>query len=506
LSGGTIVADYNATGAGASKRITITPSSSPALRAGTYYIAIVVGTAGTTVSGSILGTMTVPCAYSLSPASASVGASGGTGSVAIATAAGCSWQAASGANWISVSPSSGTGPGTLTWSAAANTASAGRTGTVGVGGQTFTLSQAAAAATTNDLVSGGSIEWTLPAVSTASLLHAEYGYRVTVGASVTQLEIFLAVGTAGATVDLYVRYGSDVAVSNGAVVADYSVKGGGTTRRLVIDRGSSPALRAGVYYIGFVVTSLNVATRGTLVTNAGTATQPPAVTDGGVVGAASFIATGVVPGSPFTIFGDGFAASDAGATAVPLPTSLGGVQVRVNGVLCPLFYAGPKQINAQLPYETPAGEAELVVLVNGMASASARFAVYPVGPGIIQYSAANRLRAVAVNQDGVLNGTTAAAARSSVMTVYLVGAGPVKPGQPLVTGSGTPMELRWLDQPYSVTIGGVAAVVDYIGLTPGAVGLYQMNVRVPQALSPGDYPISLKVGQATSNTPFVAVK
>jgi uncharacterized protein (TIGR03437 family) len=141
-----------------------------------------------------------------------------------------------------------------------------------------------------------------------------------------------------------------------------------------------------------------------------------------------------------------------------------------------------------------------------MASASARFAVYPVGPGIIQYSAANRLRAVAVNQDGVLNGTTASAARSSVMTVYLVGAGPVKPGQPLVTGSGTPMELRWLDQPYSVTIGGVAAVVDYIGLTPGAVGLYQMNVRVPQALSPGDYPISLKVGQATSNTPFVAVK
>ena len=44
------------------------------------------------------------CSYAIAPASQSVGASGGTQSVAITSSAGCPWTAASNADWISVGP------------------------------------------------------------------------------------------------------------------------------------------------------------------------------------------------------------------------------------------------------------------------------------------------------------------------------------------------------------------------------------------------------------------
>ena len=38
----------------------------------------------------------------------------------------------------------------------------------------------------------------------------------------------------------------------------------------------------------------------------------------------------------------------------------------------------------------------------------------------------------------------------------------------------------------TLTIGGVPATVNFAGLTPGSVGLYQVNAVVPEGLTPGD--------------------
>jgi hypothetical protein len=88
-----------------------------------------------------------PCAYSISPASATIGANGGAGTaVTVTTAAGCAWTAASNASWLAIaSGASGTGGGTVAYNAAANTG-AQRTGTLTVAGQTFTVTQSAAPA------------------------------------------------------------------------------------------------------------------------------------------------------------------------------------------------------------------------------------------------------------------------------------------------------------------------------------------------------------------------
>lgn len=82
------------------------------------------------------------CTYALSPTSENFGASGGSGSFSVTTSSSCSWTATSNATWITTT-SSGSGNGTVNYSVASNSGSA-RTGTIGVGGQTFTVTQSAA--------------------------------------------------------------------------------------------------------------------------------------------------------------------------------------------------------------------------------------------------------------------------------------------------------------------------------------------------------------------------
>jgi hypothetical protein len=85
---------------------------------------------------------TTSCTYTLTPTSQSVGSGATAGSFAVTTSAGCAWTATSSAAWLTTS-SSGTGSGTVSYSAAVNTGGA-RSATITVAGQVFTLNQAAA--------------------------------------------------------------------------------------------------------------------------------------------------------------------------------------------------------------------------------------------------------------------------------------------------------------------------------------------------------------------------
>jgi hypothetical protein len=85
----------------------------------------------------------VSCIFSISPTSQSFGYSGGTDSIGVTAAApDCSWTATNNDGWINVtSGTSGSGNGTVNYSVAANSGAA-RTGTLTIGGQTFTVTQA----------------------------------------------------------------------------------------------------------------------------------------------------------------------------------------------------------------------------------------------------------------------------------------------------------------------------------------------------------------------------
>jgi hypothetical protein len=90
-------------------------------------------------------TMTVtqpaPCGFSLSATTASIPSTAGGGSVNVNAGAGCAWTATADVTWLQITAgSSGTGAGTVTFTAADNTGPQ-RTGTLTIAGLTFTVTQ-----------------------------------------------------------------------------------------------------------------------------------------------------------------------------------------------------------------------------------------------------------------------------------------------------------------------------------------------------------------------------
>jgi len=82
------------------------------------------------------------CSYSLGAASASVAAAGGNYSIAVTAGSGCSWTAATTANWIAITHgSAGSGAGQASYAVSPNSGSASRTGTVTIAGLTLTITQ-----------------------------------------------------------------------------------------------------------------------------------------------------------------------------------------------------------------------------------------------------------------------------------------------------------------------------------------------------------------------------
>ncbi|MGI8784553.1 MAG: BACON domain-containing protein [Acidobacteriota bacterium] len=106
-----------------------------------------------TIAGQIFGVTqaagAAPCTYSISPTSRSHGAAAENSTVAVSTASACSWTASSNASWITItSGSSGTWNGTVGYTVAANSTGTARTGSLTIAGQTFSVTQSAAAACT----------------------------------------------------------------------------------------------------------------------------------------------------------------------------------------------------------------------------------------------------------------------------------------------------------------------------------------------------------------------
>jgi uncharacterized protein (TIGR03437 family) len=222
-----------------------------------------------------------------------------------------------------------------------------------------------------------------------------------------------------------------------------------------------------------------------------------------VVNGASYLADQAPAGSVFSIFGTNLATRVGQASNVPLPTTVLTTTVTVNGETAPLFYVDPNQINAQMPEDIKPGLATVVVK-NGTSTSNAVAVMVPaVGtPGIVVYG---DNRAVVTNQDGTVNSASNAAKVGDVLVAYFTGGGPVSPAGPLKAGSPSPLGLSPVAGPFTVTVGGVTATTNYMGLTPGSIGLYQANFVVPKVAA-GDRKLVITISGQDSNAPLIAVK
>lgn len=218
---------------------------------------------------------------------------------------------------------------------------------------------------------------------------------------------------------------------------------------------------------------------------------------------ASYAVNATPPGSVFVLFGLDLATKEAQAISVPLQTTLLTTTVTVNGTAVPLFYVSPGQIDAQMPWEIPAGTVASVVVKNGtsMSNAAAVYVPATGTPGISIYSTN---RAVVTNADGSVNSPTSAASVGDEVVAWFTGGGPVQASGPLVTGAPAPDGLSSITGSSAVTVGTLPAKVDYIGLTPGSIGLYQVNFEIPQ-IAKGTYPLQINIAGQLSNKPVITV-
>ncbi len=216
---------------------------------------------------------------------------------------------------------------------------------------------------------------------------------------------------------------------------------------------------------------------------------------------ASYAVNATPAGSVLALFGTSLATRAASAATTPLPTTLLTTTVTINGEPAPLFFVDTGQIDAQIPWDIPGGTAATVIVKNGTSTSNAVAVFVPATgtPGLSVYS---NNRAVVVNQDGSTNSATAAAAVGDTVVAYFTGGGPVNAAGKLVTGSPDPAGT--VTGTNSVTVGGVAAKVNYMGLTPDSIGLYQVNFVVPQ-VAKGTYPVVINIAGFASNNPVMTI-
>lgn len=191
------------------------------------------------------------------------------------------------------------------------------------------------------------------------------------------------------------------------------------------------------------------------------------------VSAASFAAGAIAPESIVAAFGEYLASSTAVATATPLPTELAGTTVRVNGILAPLFFVSPQQLNFQLPAGVFSGSAVIEVVTSDGQLSRNTLTISSIAPSLFTANAAGTgLPIGVVSPDGV--------------NFY-----------PLSNSDGTPATLNGGDylvlfgtgfrkaarENVQITVGGRPVPTIFTGAQGGLVGLDQLNTELPTGVS-----------------------
>jgi uncharacterized protein (TIGR03437 family) len=202
-------------------------------------------------------------------------------------------------------------------------------------------------------------------------------------------------------------------------------------------------------------------------------TRPGAFLAMAAASAASYATDSLAPDSIIAAFGIRLATGEAPATSLPLPTVLAGTSVRVNGVLAPLFYVSPGQVNFLLPASTQTGTAVVETTAADGALSRSNLTITSTAPALFTANASGR-------------GAPAALSTADGVVYSLVGnpdgtPSPIDAGDYLVLfGTGI---RRAASGTVKITIGGIDAPVLYAGAQPDFFGLDQINTQIPPGLS-----------------------
>ena len=245
------------------------------------------------------------------------------------------------------------------------------------------------------------------------------------------------------------------------------------------------------------VISLSVSGFSVLPWNYDAAVAPPKIT--AVVNAADGKLP-VAPGGLISVYGQQMAPVNLATKEIPLPTALGESCLTVNGVAVPVLFVSGQQINGQLPFNVD-GNAQMTLRTPGGISDNFNFSILPAAPSIFRSGAAGPdtgLATITRADNGQLVTPTNPVHPGDSIVIWATGLGRTSPA----IDSGMPAPADPLPsaviQPL-IQLGGVSLDIQYAGLVPGSVGLYQINAAVPRSVPLG-LSIPLVIAQGGSST------
>jgi uncharacterized protein (TIGR03437 family) len=282
---------------------------------------------------------------------------------------------------------------------------------------------------------------------------------------------------------------------------------------LVAQIGASDIAQVGRVSIDVLNLSRGVGVSNSMAFNIGPA---PTTTPASFVSAAN--PTGgnrLAPGSLASLYGTNLAASISAADFVPpLPVTLNGTSITIAGAAVPLLYVSPGQINFQVPWFTITGPSQGALVVNqGQFNASITVVLTPFAPALFTTNSQGSGQAAAlINNTATLVAPVGAfpgsrpASKGEFIQLYCTGLGDVtnRPSTGSVAPSG-PLAATIANP--TVTIGTVTVIPVFSGLSPGFVGLYQVNLQIPSTAPSGNaVPVVLTIGGVQSNTATIAIQ
>jgi uncharacterized protein (TIGR03437 family) len=214
----------------------------------------------------------------------------------------------------------------------------------------------------------------------------------------------------------------------------------------------------------------------------------------------------VARGDIVDVFGEQFWFGDiAFSPGVPLATQITASgstsSVLVNGRAAPLYFSKYDQIAFQVPMETALGTAQVQVQRDGISGNTISVQIVDRAPGIL----------VIKKQDGNVPDSAHPAQVGDFLTIWAIGLGATNPAVGTnVPAPGSEPLARLITMPSvgfgSGFFGSVSVTPAFAGLSPGSVGLYQVNAAIPQGVSSGLVNVTLVFPDGVSNTVQVAVQ
>jgi uncharacterized protein (TIGR03437 family) len=164
-------------------------------------------------------------------------------------------------------------------------------------------------------------------------------------------------------------------------------------------------------------------------------------------------------------------------------------------------------VNAQLPF-TIEGNTTMVLRTPGGVSDNFNLQILSAAPGIFRQNVdgLGQVPSIINGRNGLLATGSNPIRRNDSITIYLTGLGRTFPA--IEEGLPGPTEpLATAVVPPVVTIGGQEIIVNFAGLAPGQVGVYQINARIPGTIPTGqNQPLTIAQGGVVTTVPVRVIE